>query len=68
MDIIVPLFGLEHHGRLAFLCQVVNDTTLTLRRTKRGYMKSFYMPPKRDAGETEALAGKSMPQPVKIIS
>jgi hypothetical protein len=63
MDIIMPLFGLEHHGRLAFLCQVVNDTTLTLRRTKRGYM-----PPKRDAGETEALAGKSMPQPVKIIS
>jgi hypothetical protein len=41
----------------------VNDTTLMLRRTKRGYM-----PPKRDAGETEALAGKSMPQPVKIIS
>ena len=63
MDIIMPLFGLEHHGRLAFLCQVVNDKTLTLRRTKRGYM-----PPKRDAGETEALAGKSMPQPVKIIS
>ena len=63
MDIIMPLFGLEHHGRLAFLCQVVNDTTLMLRRIKRGYM-----PPKRDAGETEALAGKSMPQPVKIIS